>query len=304
VGVFCGGSGSSKFVSALANYGSEALEPKFIVNVGDNFWYHELYVCPDVDITTYCLSGLLDSSKGWGIVEDGFKSKASLSRFSSSGEWFSLGDLDFGVCLKRTELCKKGWTLSSITKKISLTLGAKYPVIPSTDDPVQTFVRCPIGEIHLQEFWVKNGGNLKVYDVIYRGIQKARPTSEFLDACRSTMIFCPANPVTSILPTLKLKGVWPRLAKLKVVAISPFTGDKPFSGPASGLMRALGLEATSLGVAKLYSDFLKIFFVNIDEPAEIVRAITDLGIECVKTKTKIETKEDYKAIAMELIAAS
>jgi LPPG:FO 2-phospho-L-lactate transferase len=303
IGVLCGGSGSSKFVSAISRYGSEDLNPKFVGNVGDNFWYHGLYVCPDIDILTYTLSGLLDASKGWGIIGDSFLGKGSLMKSEGASEWFSLGDKDLGICLRRTELFQRGWKLSTVTRELGLKLGVKYPVIPSTDDSVQTFVRTAEGNLHLQEFWVKRAGKLQPLDVHYVGTESARPLDETSEICKDPILICPANPVTSILPTLNLKGIRSKLSKSKVIAISPFVGNQPFSGPAAGLMRALGFLPNSLGVAKLYSGLLKLFFLDKKESPEIVASVRGMGIECIVTNTRIDTEKDKKKIVEELVSA-
>jgi len=303
--VLCGGSGSSKFASAIAQYAREnaPLDLGFIANVGDNFWYHGLLVCPDVDIITYALSNQLDTQKGWGILNDGTHTKLTLSRTGGAAEWFNLGDRDVAISIKRTELLGKGWSLTSITRRLSASLEASFPVIPSTDDPVQTFVKTHEGMIHLQEYWVKNGATFEASGVQYAGVRKAKPTDQFLEYCKDRVVICPANPVTSILPSLSLKGVVSCLKKSKVVAVSPFVGNKPFSGPAGKMMNALRLETNSLGVARLYSKFLKLLFVDTDEDSAIVSEIKDLGIECIKTNTRIETGSNGKTIAMELMAA-
>ncbi len=305
IGVLCGGSGSSKFASAIAKHSGDsvAVDLGFIANVGDNFWYHGLLVCPDIDIITYALSNQLDTKKGWGMQNDGYLAKNTLSKTESPPEWFTLGDRDLAISLRRTELLRKGWSLSSITRKLVTSLGSSFPVIPSTDDPVQTFVRTHEGSIHLQEYWVKNGARFEAVGVEFLGIKKAKPTDQCLEYCDGRALICPGNPVTSILPTLSLKGVVSRLKKSKVVAVSPFVGDKPFSGPVGKMMSAVGLEANSLGVAKLYSEFLNLLFVDRNEDSAIVLEIKGLGIECVRTNTRIDSESDGKTIAMELMSA-
>lgn len=279
------------------------MEPRFIANVGDNFWHRGLYVCPDIDIITYTLSGVLDTSRGWGVAGDTFVGKESLSKISETPEWFSLGDRDRVLCERRTELISKGWGLSAITNELCSRLGVSTQVIPATDDPVQMFVRTAEGNLHLQEFWVKNTGKLQALGVMYVGIENARPTSGCLEACQDPVIICPANPVSSILPALKLRGVRSRLSKSRVIAISPFVGEKPFSGPAANLMKALDVEASSRGVAKLYSGFLKVMFLDRNEDPNMVTSVRDLGIECIVTNTKIESESDKMAITKELISA-
>ena len=57
------------------------------------------------------------------------------------------------------------------------------------------------------------------------------------------------------------------------IAISPFTGDAPVSGPAAALMRAFGREPSSAGTYSLYEDFLDVFIQDIRDPVEIEGAL-------------------------------
>ena len=303
IGVVCGGSGSSKFARAMANYSERRKEKAdlgFVANVGDNYWFHGLYVCPDVDILVYSLSGLLDRSKGWGIKSDGFRMKKMLSKLTGE-EWFGLGDSDAAFSIRRTELMNKGWKLSSVTDYYCKALGIKYRVMPATDNSVITYIQTKEGRMHLQEYWVKHKGRPEVTDVEYSGIGTATPNENAIKYLSDYVFICPANPVTSILPTIRIKKIQSALKKSKVLAISPFIGEKPFSGPAGKLMKALGLEADSFGVASLYSQFLKIMLVDKSEDQTIVKKIKELGIECVKTNTKIESSSDESRIAKEVL---
>ncbi|MGI0085317.1 MAG: 2-phospho-L-lactate transferase, partial [Nitrososphaerales archaeon] len=272
-GVITGGSGSSKFVTALHRYSEEnGYEFGFICNVGDNFWFHSLYVCPDIDIITYALCGKLDERKGWGIKGD---SKKFIGMLASLGykSWFDLGDEDLALSVIRTELIRRGFRLSQITKRIAKSLRIRPSLIPATDDNVQTYMQTSVGKIHLQEFWVKMKGRPKVLGVDYKGAKTAIPNPEAMRLLSKNVIILPANPITSILPTLALRGVRKKLRHSNVVAISPFIGKTIFSGPAVKLMRALRLEPSSYGVASLYSDFLKVFLVDNDEDQSEIRKI-------------------------------
>lgn len=114
-------------------------------------------------------------------------------------------------------------------------------------------------------------------------------------------LILPANPISSVLPTINLRGVKDKLHKARIViAISPFIGTKPFSGPAAKFMQALGLEQSSFGVSKLYSNFLKILLIDSTEEMDIARKVRDLGIECVKTNIRIRTLKDKKRIVNEI----
>jgi len=302
--VICGGSGSSKFARAISSYSQQIGESDlgFIANVGDNFWYHGLFVCPDVDIITYALSSRLDTSKGWGLASDGFLANQQLSEFGVSQEWFSLGDRDLGLSLKRTELLKKGWKLSTITNYLCQVMKSSYPVIPATDDFLQSFITTSEGIMHLQEYWVKKKASLDPKRVEYLGLSSATPNHLAAESCSNNVIICPANPVTSILPTINLRGFARKISKSRVIGVSPFVGSKPFSGPAARLMGAIGIESNSLGVAKLYSEFLKLFFVDKSEDAGIIHKIKDLGIECLKTNIRMDPDSE-QSIAKELIEA-
>ena len=79
----------------------------------------------------------------------------------------------------------------------------------------------------------------------------------------------PSNPVTSIGPILACGGVREALRDAFVVAVSPFIGDAPVSGPAGALMAAQGLEPSSRGVYSLYRDFCDVFVQDVRDPVEI-----------------------------------
>jgi LPPG:FO 2-phospho-L-lactate transferase len=289
VGVICGGSGSSKFATLFSEEAtmSQNFRPAFIANVADNYWYHGIYVCPDVDILMHSLAGKLDTSRGWGMKSDAFKGKNYTARLRSEQEWFSLGDTEAALCELRTELLKSGWLLSSITRRFAERLGIRYAIHPSTDDRVTTFVRTVAGLMHLQEYWVKRKASPHVLGVYYDGIDQAEPNPNLSGALSDTSILCPANPITSILPTILISGVTKILRQSNTIAISPFTGEMPFSGPAGMLMNALGLEANSFGVASLYKSFLKLFVLNVNENPRTKNRIKDLGIECVTMNTLV-----------------
>ena len=304
VGILSGGSGSSKFALGLTRLvesrgEQEEYDLGFVANVGDNFWHLGQYVCPDIDILTYALAGWLDETKGWGISSDTSAAAGTHSTYYDAGSgWFNLGDRDLALSLRRTVLLQRGWKLSSITNAQSAALGVKYAIIPSTDSDVQTYVASCLGYVHLQEFWVKNHGSLPVKSILYLGIEQAEPNAEAQKYLREgTVLIFPANPVTSILPTVRIHGVAEWLASSRVTAISPFVGDAPFSGPAGVMMRALGVPTTSYGVARLYLGFLKLMVVDSEEDRQIISQVRDEGVECISMPTRISSREDQLKVA-------
>lgn len=300
VGVISGGSGSSKFATALGKYGQER-RFGFVCNVGDNFWFHGLYVCPDLDIITYALAGKLDESVGWGIRGDSGRFVKGLASLGYES-WFNLGDEDLALSVARTELIGKGMSLSRITDRVRRSLGIRHRVLPASDDSVQTHIRTSLGKIHLQEYWVKMKAAPKVQGVDYVGIKRATPNKEALDFLSGSVVIFPANPITSVMPTLRLRGVRQRLRRAKVVAISPFIGRTVFSGPAARLMRDLEIDPSSYGVANLYSDFLNLFLVDNGEDQKEILKIKALGIECIRTNITIRSEADRRSVAREIMS--
>lgn len=302
IGVISGGSGSSKFVGALEKFlPSHSLKPQYVANVGDNFWHYGLYICPDVDILMYTLSGRLDDRKGWGIKYDSFNFVKSYSLLYPDEAWFNLGDSDLALCLRRTELLRGGWKLSKITEHFRRLFGIDSPIIPATDDSVQTFIGTKNGSMHLQEFWVKNKGEPEVTRIYYSELSKAKPNAAVRDALSGKVLILPANPVSSVLPTINLPHVRSFLKEASsVVAISPFVGSEPFSGPASKFMRALGVESSSYGVAVLYHEFLRILLVHIHEETKVMEKIKGMGIECIRTNTFVRSAKDKEKLVNEV----
>jgi LPPG:FO 2-phospho-L-lactate transferase len=58
-----------------------------------------------------------------------------------------------------------------------------------------------------------------------------------------------------------------------VIAISPFIGDTPFSGPAGALMQAAGFEPNSRGTLKCYEGIADIFVQDIRDTIEVSNSV-------------------------------
>ncbi len=296
-----GGTGSAKLLRGLSRL---PVDITVIANVGDNFWAYGAYVCPDVDIATYTLARIADP-RGWGIAGDTFEALDGFARLKQE-TWFRLGDRDLAVCRSRTEMLKKGKSLTEATKRIARTLGASGAVLPVTDDRVETRIATPAGELHLQEFWVRDRGKPKVLGVRYAGADAARPTPEVEAALAEAerVLVCPANPVTSIGPMLAVQG-FGRLVKEaggRVVALSPMVGRAPFSGPAGKLLRATGSRGDSLGVAKLYEGIVDCFVIS-ERDRGLSEGIRRLGMDCVTAKTRMRGPSDETRLAKGLLKA-
>jgi LPPG:FO 2-phospho-L-lactate transferase len=140
-----------------------------------------------------------------------------------------------------------------------------------TDSVVTTYVSTPLGEMHFQEYWVKHRGEVEIEGVYRRYNEPPVATREVMDTIEASdaVVIGPGNPVTSISPILECAGVREALSRQYVIAVSPFIGDAPISGPAAALMRAFGREPSSAGTYSLYEDFVDIFIQDVRDPVEI-----------------------------------
>ncbi len=297
-----GGTGSAKLLRGLARL---PVELTVVSNTGDNFWVYGVYVCPDVDIAAYTLAGLADARWGWGVAGDTFEALTRLSRLGFE-TWFKLGDRDLALCLARTELLRRGKGLTEATDSLRRALGVRVPILPVTDGPVETRIATSRGDLHLQEFWVREKGRPKVLGVTYRGAGRAHPSKNVVAALNGAdrILICPANPITSIGPMLAVGGMRRLLegARGRVVALSPMAGRGPFSGPAGKFMSAAGLRPDSLGVAGLYSRFVDRLLIS-ELDAALAPRIGELGVGCIATDTMMGGPADEARVAKEMLEA-
>jgi LPPG:FO 2-phospho-L-lactate transferase len=299
--VLAGGTGSIKLVRGLA-----AVEKDIAVicNVGDNIWIHNLYVCPDIDTVIYGLANILDQKRGWGIKGDSFQCLAQLKKIGAPA-WFGLGDRDLAIHLLRTSMMKEGKSLSEITNFFRGCYSVRAQIIPATDKEMMTrIVTNTLGEIHLQEFWVKHRGRPKVTGIRYENASKATANPAALDAIKRchAVVIAPANPVSSIGPIVALADLRNVLAQNrdKVIAISPLIGGKAVSGPAVKYMRALRVEASSFGVAKYYRNFVSKFIIS-KEDHRMKSQIEALDMQVYETNITMKTKRDEVSLSRRLL---
>jgi len=299
--LLAGGTGSVKIIRGLAASTNEDLY--IISNVGDNIWMHGLYICPDIDTVLYGLANQLDEQKGWGVKDDTFN---FLNQMKLLGEdiWFKLGDKDLSTHLKRTEMLNNGRKLSEITDWMRRKYAISSKIIPASDDHVETRIITDLGDMHIQEFWVKHKAEPRVKDIIYKDNKRARAHPIAIKAIRQSklIIIAPANPVTSIGPIVSLTGLRNELIhnKEKTVAISPLVSNAAISGPAVKYMHAKKIINSPLGVAKYYSEFISKFVISpVDEPLRA--SISDMDIKVHQTDIVMANRHDERRLGLYLI---
>lgn len=268
-----GGTGTPKLIEGLRMILQDN-EITVVVNTAEDLWISGGFLSPDIDTLIYLFSGVLDTRTWWGIRGDTFVTHEELLRLGCD-EYIAIGDRDRALQLRRGQMLRDGLTLSEATGALCSRMGISARILPMTDSPVATLIRTGDRTIHFQEYWVRHRGNLPVEGVIRRWDGPARATPEVLSSIRSAdgVIIGPSNPITSILPILECGGVREALAGVPVVAISPFIGDTPVSGPAASLMKARGHSPDSAGTYALYRDVIDLFVQDIRDPVPVPGAV-------------------------------
>jgi LPPG:FO 2-phospho-L-lactate transferase len=291
IALLAGGTGSVKLARGLSKTTSELA---VVSNVADNIWLHGLYICPDIDTVMYGLAGLLDKRRGWGIADDSFIFMEQMKRLEQD-YWFKVGDKDLAVHIVRTNFLKEGKSLSWITEWIRKILSVSPVIIPVSDNHFETRIETPIGDMHIQEYWVKYHAELSISNIRYKGIEQAIPSDKALDAIRNSdlIVIAPGNPISSIGPITSIPEIRKELSsrKEKVVAVSPLIGNAALSGPAPKYMHAMGIESSPIGIASHYADFVSNLVIS-ESDKEYENQINGIGVNVHKTNIIMDNEQD------------
>jgi LPPG:FO 2-phospho-L-lactate transferase len=293
-----GGVGAARFLTGLLKLVKQE-DVSVIVNTGDDIEMFGLHISPDIDIIAYTLAGIVDEEKGWGIKGDTFRCLNKLKKLGLE-TWFALGDKDFATHIFRTELLRKGFTLSQVTDEICRALGLKVNILPMTNDKFETRIKIEEGSVHFEEYFVRRESQDRVLGVEFFGAANAKAAPKVIDSIidAEVVVVCPSNPIVSIGTILSVDGVRDTLRRTsaKVVGVSPIVAGAPIKGPADKLLRGLGFDVSAFSVANLYSDFLDSFVIDTKDVGEKNR-IEKLGINVKITDTLMQSLEDKVRLA-------
>jgi LPPG:FO 2-phospho-L-lactate transferase len=307
--VLAGGVGAARFLQGLLAVHRPS-DVTIISNVGDDCEFFGLHVSPDIDIVLYHLAGLADEERGFGLKGDTFNVIDSIGKYGYD-TWFRLGDKDLATCITRTDLLRRGKTLAEATSELASSLLVPATITPVTNDRLRTKIRTDDGVLDFQEYFVKRRTEGHAWEVIYDGAESAKPAPGVIEAISeaSAVIFTPSNPLVSIGPPLHVPEVREALrsTKAKVSAVSPIVGGKTIKGPADRMLRDQNIEASALGVAKLYADILDVFVIDKTDEA-LAPAIREVagrngGLEVVVTDTIMASMEKKSALAKTVLGA-
>lgn len=299
-----GGTGGSKMVDGLAQVaGQDALS--VIVNTGDDGDFYGLRVCPDLDICTYVLAGVVDA-RGWGYADDSFRCLDGLATYGLEA-WFGLGDRDLATHIYRTVRLAEGVPLSRVTGEVCSRLGVRAQVLPMTDDPVQSRITTAGGVHTFQEYLVKHGAAEDIQRIEFVGIADAGPAKGVLDAIRGaeSIVICPSSPVVSIGTILGVPGVRQELRTRRedCVAVSPIVGRRPVEGPAHRFLAGAGYrECSATQMARMYADVAATFVLDRRDAGE-ASAIAQLGVRPVLADALMPDRPARAWLAHEVLEA-
>ena len=256
--VLSGGTGTPKLLQGI----KEVVDTKdlsIIVNTLENDYFSGVYVSADVDTVLYTMADMINDETWYGVKGDTFITNKRLAELSSP-ELLRIGDIDRATKIQKT-LLMQNHSLEESVNIQAKHMGINSKIIPMSNENSEIKIVTDIGELEFHDFLIKHQSEPEVKDVVF---SKVKPADGVMDAIKNSdaVIIGPSNPITSILPIISLDGVKEALKDTFVVAVSPIIGNDSVSGPASKFMKALDIDVSSLGVAKLYQEFLDVLVID------------------------------------------
>ena len=214
--------------------------------------------------------------------------------------WFQLGDRDLATHLYRTGRLMASAPLHAVTAELAEQLGVRSRILPMCDEPVETRLKTDAGDLHFQEYFVRERYRPRVREIYWTGLDAARPApgvAEALSASRAVLI-APSNPSISIGPILRVPGMRELVAAVRdrTVAISPVIAGRAVKGPTVELLRAEGIRPDALGVAEVYRDVARGFVLDSAD-ASLAPAIAALGYRIAVRPTMLDDGEAAREVA-------
>jgi LPPG:FO 2-phospho-L-lactate transferase len=174
-------------------------------------------------------------------------------------------------------------------------MGVRARVLPMSDERVSTWVGAGGRKLPFQEFMIVEGARGPVEGVELRGLHRAPPSGDVLQAVAEAdlIVIGPSNPVISIGPILALPGMREALrgAPAPVVAVSPFVGGQAVKGPTEPFCEHAGIAPSATGIARAYSGTIDAIVAD-----EAVAGVPGLVID-----TLMSTADDRMRVARELL---
>jgi LPPG:FO 2-phospho-L-lactate transferase len=270
-----------------------------VANTADDDVFWGLLVSPDVDAVIYRLAGVFNGEAGYGLKGDTFHTLEALERLGEPA-WFRIGDKDIATHLVRAEMLRQGSRLTETSLELCRRRGIDARVLPMTDETVRTRFGTDVGGLSFQEYFVRERLKPALRTIDFDGIDSARPTPEVLTALAEAdlVVIGPSNPLISIAPILRVVGA--ELPRDRTVAITPIVGGQALKGPTVEMLRAMGLEASPVAVARMYTDVAGTFVID-SRDERLASDIESLGYRAIVHDTVM--KEGGAGLASGILAA-
>ena len=288
-----GGTGTPKLLRGMQKV-VDRHEIAVIVNTAEDIWISGNHISPDVDTVMYLFAGILNTDTWWGVRNDTFITHEETTRLGID-EFLTVGDRDRAVHIARGEMLRGGMRLTNVTKVLCERFGVRETVLPMADTEVTTQVETDLGLIHFQEYWIRARGKIEIRKVVRSFNEPPVATPEALEAIEASdaVVIGPSNPITSISPILGCAGIREAIKDKFVVAVSPFIGNAPVSGPAGALMEAAGYEPSAIGTFNCYGGLPDVFVQDTRDPVEVSHS--------VRFDTLMVDEEKSVALALDIL---
>lgn len=320
VTVISGGVGAARFLLGLIDAVADPSQITAVVNTGDDCSLHGLSISPDLDTITYTLANAIDPERGWGLVDETWRSMESLARYesvrpagsSAAPRWFNLGDQDLATHFYRTARLDEGASLTDVTNEIRLAWSVPIKVLPMSDEPIATMVTVVEGsgrersetEVSFQDYFVRLHHGVPVSGIRFFGNAELSQAAKASLRDAAVIVIAPSNPLVSIGPIRSLAGVDDLLESRRksVVAVSPIVGGAALKGPADRMMTELGHEASVVGVAKIYAPIASTLVIDpVDE--HLAPQVEATGMRCIVTPSIMSSKDVSRSLALATLGA-
>jgi LPPG:FO 2-phospho-L-lactate transferase len=255
----------------------------------------------------YTLAGLANEQTGWGVRDETWSAAQMLERYGRP-TWFRLGDRDMATHVARTERLRAGTSLTEVTAGLARSLGVAARLLPMTDDRVRTQIHTADGWLDFQDYFVRRRHADDVQGVRFDGIDGARATDDAISAIESAglVVIAPSNPFVSVAPVLTVPGLRDAISRSRapVVAVSPIIGGDAVRGPAAQMMRSLGVERGSVGIAQHYArawpGLVEALVIDSSDRAD-AEAVAGAGVRAHVTNTLIAAEPERRRLAQEIL---
>ncbi len=294
--VLSGGTGTPKLLQGI----KEIVDPEdlnIIVNTLENEYFAGVYVAADIDTVLYTMTDMINDEFWYGVKGDTFITHERLEEIGCP-ELLRIGDIDRATKIQKTLLMQEHSLQESVEIQAK-NMGIKSKIIPMSNENSDIKIVTDIGELEFHDFLIKYQSEPEVLDVVFSQVS---PAEGIIDIIKNSeaVIIGPSNPITSILPILSLEGVREALKETYVVAVSPIIGNDSVSGPASKFMKAMGIEVSSIGVAKLYEDFLNAIVID-HKDSDLKENLSEIINKVIITNTIMNSSDTKIDLAKKIL---